>query len=96
MVAPGAFSRSRPFDLQHFLANQARPFTMAADAEKARTSGEIPRASEPSPILPTVNPAVEKLADPPKPALHPAVYVMLVSPSPKISMNPGSLDSFSA
>lgn len=42
--------------------------------EKARVSAELSRPSD-APVLPTVNPAVEK-PEPPKPALHPAVYVM--------------------
>jgi hypothetical protein len=43
--------------------------------KKARLSGESPRVSEPSNTLPTVNIATEK-PEPPKPALHPSVYVM--------------------
>ncbi|KAI9808975.1 MAG: hypothetical protein M1827_007097 [Pycnora praestabilis] len=44
--------------------------------EKTRTSGEISRSSEISaPVLPTINPAVEKL-DAPKPTLNPAFYVV--------------------
>jgi hypothetical protein len=46
--------------------------------KKARLSGESPRVSEPSTILPTVNVATEK-PEPPKAALHPAAYVMYVS-----------------
>ncbi|KAI9737380.1 MAG: hypothetical protein M1834_009534 [Cirrosporium novae-zelandiae] len=45
------------------------------EGEKVRTSGDIPRAGDQSPILPTVNPAVEKPA-PAKAALHPALYVI--------------------
>ncbi|KKY14219.1 hypothetical protein UCRPC4_g06823 [Phaeomoniella chlamydospora] len=49
---------------------------MSAEGEKARSSGEIPRVSGPATsILPTVNPAAEKI-EPPKAALHPAVYVV--------------------
>ncbi|KAI9674156.1 MAG: solute carrier 35 member [Caeruleum heppii] len=44
--------------------------------EKERVSGELTRApAEPSPVLPTVNPALEK-SEPSKPALHPSVYVI--------------------
>jgi hypothetical protein len=43
--------------------------------KKARLSGDSPRASEPSNILPTVNVAIEK-PEPPKAALHPSVYIM--------------------
>ena len=43
--------------------------------KKARLSGESPRVSEPSNILPTVNVATEK-PEPPKAALHPSIYVM--------------------
>ncbi|KAI9696076.1 MAG: hypothetical protein M1836_005907 [Candelina mexicana] len=42
--------------------------------EKVRVSGEIPRSPE-TPVLPTVNPATEKLA-PPKSALHPSAYII--------------------
>ncbi|KAI9692800.1 MAG: hypothetical protein M1820_009348 [Bogoriella megaspora] len=41
--------------------------------EKERTSGEHER-SDPSPVLPTVNPATEK-PEPPQPRFHPAVYI---------------------
>lgn len=41
--------------------------------EKTRTSGEQPQEQS-GPVLPTVNPEVEK-AQPPKPSLHPAFYV---------------------
>jgi hypothetical protein len=42
--------------------------------EKTRSSGEVQRSE---PVLPTVNPAVEK-PEPPKAALHPAFYVAYV------------------
>jgi len=42
--------------------------------EKVRVSGEETRADPAAPILPTVNPAVEK-SEPPKPSVHPAVYI---------------------
>jgi len=77
-VASSAFGqnsllRPRPFDFQRFLSEQARAHAiMSSEADKARTSGEGSRAE---PTLPTVNPAVEK-QEPPKPALHPAFYVM--------------------
>jgi hypothetical protein len=47
--------------------------------EKTRTSGEAPREPQAStgPILPTVNPEVEK-AQPPKAAIPSFVYVMYV------------------
>jgi hypothetical protein len=48
--------------------------------EKVRLSGESPRAAD-TPILPTVNPAVEKIQEPPKAGIHPAFYVMSVSPN---------------
>lgn len=41
--------------------------------EKTRASGEQAREQN-EPVLPTVNPQVEK-PQPPKPALHPAFYV---------------------
>ncbi|KAK8922709.1 hypothetical protein VCV18_006768 [Metarhizium anisopliae] len=43
--------------------------------EKSRVSGEVPRAESSSPVLPTVNPAVEK-PQPPKSVVHPAFYVI--------------------
>ncbi|KAI2631989.1 TPT-domain-containing protein [Hypoxylon sp. NC1633] len=42
--------------------------------EKTRTSGEVPRPEPKGPILPTTNPEADK-AQPPKAALHPALYV---------------------
>jgi hypothetical protein len=45
--------------------------------EKMRTSGEVVRAQEP--VLPTVNPEVEK-AQPAKASIHPAAYVAYVHP----------------
>lgn len=42
--------------------------------EKTRTSGDVSRADAPSPVLPTVNPAVEK-PQPQKQGYHPAVYI---------------------
>jgi hypothetical protein len=47
--------------------------------EKVRISGESPRAAD-APILPTVNPAAEKVQEPAKAGIHPAFYVMSVSP----------------
>jgi hypothetical protein len=74
------FARSRPFSLQQFLVEQSRPSiaTMSDMEKKARLSGESPRASEPSSILPTVNITTEK-PEPPKAALHPSVYIMYAS-----------------
>ncbi|KAA6414972.1 MAG: DUF250 domain membrane [Lasallia pustulata] len=48
---------------------------MAIDGEKERLSGEVTRETARSPVLPTVNPAVEK-AEPAKAAFHPSVYVI--------------------
>lgn len=45
--------------------------------EKTRTSGESPREQASGPVLPTVNPEVEK-AQPPKAAIPSFVYVMYV------------------
>jgi len=45
--------------------------------EKARTSGDVVRPAASAPVLPTVNPAVEKPASP-QAAFHPAVYIMYV------------------
>ncbi|KAJ9621569.1 hypothetical protein H2203_007056 [Taxawa tesnikishii (nom. ined.)] len=42
--------------------------------EKERMSGEIERPEQSEPMLPVVNPALEK-PQPPKAALHPAVYI---------------------
>ena len=46
-----------------------------SEAEKARKSEDSPRQVEMS-ALPTVNPEAKEPARPPKPALHPAFYVM--------------------
>ena len=48
---------------------------MADIEKKERYSGESPRHSEPSTVLPTINVATEK-PEPPKAALHPAAYVV--------------------
>lgn len=37
-------------------------------------SGEIERPEQAAPVLPVVNPAIEK-TEPPKAGLHPAVYI---------------------
>ena len=50
---------------------------MADSEKKVRVSGEQQRPVEAS-TLPTVNPATEK-PEPPKQALHPAVYVVSVA-----------------
>ncbi|EMR63254.1 hypothetical protein MGN70_012385 [Eutypa lata] len=42
--------------------------------EKTRVSGEVPRPEPKGPVLPTVNPEADK-PQPPKAALHPALYV---------------------
>ncbi|KAL1311544.1 hypothetical protein AAFC00_001664 [Neodothiora populina] len=42
--------------------------------EKERTSGEVDRAESSAPVLPTVNPALEK-PEPARTGLHPAVYI---------------------
>lgn len=49
---------------------------MASD-EKVRTSGEVIRAEASVPVLPVVNPAVEKPA-PSQGGVHPAVYIAYV------------------
>lgn len=41
--------------------------------DKTRASGDSPREGS-GPVLPTINPEVEK-AQPPKASLHPAFYV---------------------
>lgn len=53
---------------------------MGAENEKERVSAEVIRSGPEStvlPILPTVNPAVEK-KEVPASSFHPAVYVMYV------------------
>lgn len=45
--------------------------------EKTRVSGEVPRPEPKGPVLPTVNPEADK-PQPPKAALHPALYVAYV------------------
>lgn len=49
---------------------------MAGD-EKVRSSGEMSRPEFNAPVLPTVNPAVDK-TEPPKSSIHPAVYIAYV------------------
>ncbi|KAG2168020.1 hypothetical protein VTO58DRAFT_104053 [Aureobasidium pullulans] len=44
--------------------------------EKERTSGEVERPEQAEPVLPTVNPALEKPA-PPQSSIHPALYVVV-------------------
>ncbi|EPE36021.1 Multidrug resistance efflux transporter EmrE [Glarea lozoyensis ATCC 20868] len=44
--------------------------------EKARISGDSPRGTD-APVLPTVNPAIEKLAEPASNGIHPAFYVIV-------------------
>lgn len=54
----------------------------AADIEKERISAEVVRSGPSSPtepILPTVNPAIEK-KEAPASNIHPAVYVVCVTP----------------
>ena len=48
---------------------------MSAGEEKERVSGDIPRSETNSTLLPTINPAIEKLAAP-QASLHPAFYVI--------------------
>jgi hypothetical protein len=43
--------------------------------EKVRTSGDVSRPAD-APVLPTVNPDVEKKAAAPEPSIPAAVYVM--------------------
>lgn len=78
MLQPTPFSRSpRPFSFQDFVARSQLGLVPMADVEKkARVSGEQGRAVEAASILPTVEVAAEK--SPPKPALHPAFYVVFV------------------
>lgn len=47
---------------------------MSAD-EKQRISGEVPRGEFKNSVLPTINPAAEKLQQAQQPAIHPALYV---------------------
>lgn len=66
----GSFSRPRPFDFRRFIHEQTRASFTMSEGEKVRTSGDSPREQS----LPTVNPAADR-KEPPKAALHPAVYV---------------------
>lgn len=45
--------------------------------EKTRTSGESPREPSSGPVLPVVNPEVEKTQAPKSAGIHPAIYVMV-------------------
>ena len=51
---------------------------MGNDPEKERVSADIVRPISDPPILPTVNPALEKV-EPPASKIHPAVYIVSVS-----------------
>lgn len=55
-------------------ANCISATTMSGE-EKIRVSGDITRADTSSPVLPTVNPQVDKPA-PAKASLHPIFYVV--------------------
>lgn len=74
----GSNLRSRPFNVQAFFDSQLSEAKMTEPEKKERISAEIFKHSPESPImpvLPTVNPAVEK-AEPPPAKLHPAFYVV--------------------
>ena len=63
---------------------------MGVETEKERVSAEVVRsgpASPTAPVLPIVNPAVEK-KEVPASTMHPAVYVMCV-----YALNPESVGS---
>ncbi|KAG9749045.1 hypothetical protein KCU73_g6931, partial [Aureobasidium melanogenum] len=45
--------------------------------EKRRTSSEVERPKQAEPVLPVVNPALEKPA-PPQSSIHPALYVVVI------------------
>ncbi|KAL8793022.1 MAG: hypothetical protein Q9195_004333 [Heterodermia aff. obscurata] len=79
VFGPGSIQRSRPFDARSFF-DQIANIKMGVENEKERVSAEIVRsgpASSTAPVLPTVNPAVEK-KEVPASTFHPAVYVMYV------------------
>lgn len=82
MFKPGSNTRSRPFNLESFFNAQLSKVNKMGDSEKhmekERVSAEIIRSGPGSPtlpVLPTVNPDVEK-REQPAAKLHPAFYVM--------------------
>lgn len=79
MFRAGTLQRSKPFDARSFF-DHISSIKMGAENEKERVSAEVIRSGPEStvlPILPTVNPAVEK-KEVPASSFHPAVYVMYV------------------
>ncbi len=78
----GSHPRSRPFDLHSFFDAQLQKVNNMGEpkeyTEKERMSAEIVRSGPGSPslpVLPTVNPEVEKREQPAS-KLHPSFYVM--------------------
>ena len=75
--------RSRPFDVHSFF-EQFSKVNMGVENEKERISAEVIRSgpdTPTAPVLPTVNPAVEK-KEVPGSNVHPAIYVTYVSTLP--------------
>ena len=72
--------RARPFDLQKFFELQVSKVKMTDPEKKERLSSEYMRSgpsSPTAPVLPTVNPSVEKTVhESPANKIHPAFYVM--------------------
>lgn len=80
MFRTGSNLRSRPFDVHSFFNAQLSKINMGDSEkynEKERMSADIgsPMRDTAAPMLPTVNPDVQK-KEPPASKFHPAVYVM--------------------
>lgn len=69
------FQRSPPFNVHSFFNLQSLRVNMGSDPEKERVSADIVRSRPDSPVLPTVNPNIEKVEQPAS-TIHPAVYVV--------------------
>lgn len=57
------------------ISHYHRAYIKMSAVEKDRTSGEVERPEQAAPMLPVVNPAVEKPAPAKTGGLHPAVYI---------------------
>jgi hypothetical protein len=76
----GSSQRSKPFDVHSFFSAQLPKVNMGDSekySEKERMSADIgsPVRDTAAPMLPTVNPEVQKM-EPPASKIHPAFYVM--------------------
>lgn len=77
LLRANSLQRSKPFNLHSFFDSQISKVKMGTDPEKDRVSAEIDRHGQSSPILPTVNPNLERSEPPSKASskIHPAFFV---------------------